>query len=275
MRAVSIHRPRDFKVPQSSKADPPAEVDEHRRSLLREAWLATTACTRWSASARRIDAPGEIYARALVFVPIVGLITGVILALADRALSPYVPPLARSACIVALATLFSGGLLPVGVSRTIAALFAGQRAPDTAGGGWPGAIAALLILTAEVLALGSIADGPARARALVLATLLSRWAIVPIGYGLRPLEESGLGIPFYGGLTFSEFGVSSVIGLGVAMGLYDVVGLAAIIAVALAILGLRLLLSGRLGGVGGYGLAAGAAVCELVTFALLAAINAI
>jgi len=52
-----------------------------------------------------------------------------------------------------------------------------------------------------------------------------------------------------------------------------VVGLAAIVAVALAILGLRLLFSRRLGGVGGHALAAGAAVCELVTIATLAAIT--
>jgi hypothetical protein len=59
------------------------------------------------------------------------------------------------------------------------------------------------------------------------------------------------------------------------MGLYDVIGLAAIVAVALAILGLRLLLSRRLVGVGGNALAAGAAVCELLTLAVLAALSGI
>ena len=131
------------------------------------------------------------------------------------------------------------------------------------------------MLITEILALGTILSPPARGRAIVLAILLSRWAIVPIGYGLRPLEDSGLGIPFSGGITFYEFAISSVIALGAAMGLYDVVGLAAIIAVALTILGLRLLFSRRLGGVGGHALAAGAAVCELVTFAVVAAISAI
>ena len=97
---------------------------------------------------------------------------------------------------------------------------------------------------------------------------------MPIGYGLQPLEESGLGILFRRA-HIHEIAISSVIALGAAMGLYDVVGLAAIMAVALTILGLRLLFSRSLGGVGGHALEAGAALCELVTVAVVAAISAI
>lgn len=262
-------------VPDPSKADPPRVVDEPRRSLVHEAWLAATACTRWIPAPRSDGAaPAGQCARALVFLPIVGLITGVALALADRALSTLVPVLPRSALTVALAVALSGGLFPIGAARAATALIGRNRADGKARATrWLGVAAALLILTAEILALGELASAPARARALVLAMLLSRWAMVPIGYGLRPLEEAGLGIPYCGNLSFSEFGISSVIALGTAMGLYDVAGLAAIVAVALAILGLRLLFSRRLGGVGGHTLAAGAAVCELVTIATLAAIT--
>jgi adenosylcobinamide-GDP ribazoletransferase len=262
-------------VPDPSKADPSATVDERRRNLVHEAWLAAAACTRWIPAPRSYGAtlPGQ-YARALVFLPVVGLITGVAIALADRALGALAPILPRSALTVALAVTLSGGIFPIGVARTVTALIARSRSDDdTRAIRWLGALAALVILAAEILALSVFGSAPARARALVLAMLLSRWAIVPIGYGLRPLEEAGLGIRYCGGLTFSEFGISSVIALGAAMGFYDVVGLAAIVAVALAILGLRLLFSRRLGGVGGHALAAGAAVCELVTIATLAAIT--
>jgi hypothetical protein len=51
-----------------------------------------------------------------------------------------------------------------------------------------------------------------------------------------------------------------------------VVGLAAIVAVAITILGVRLLLSRRLAGAGGTNLAAGAACCELIVIAVVAAI---
>jgi len=262
-------------VPDPSKADPFAAVDERRRSLVHEAWLAGAACMRWIPEQHSDAAalPGQ-YARALVFLPIVGLVSGVAIALADRALGALAPMFPRSAVIIAFAAALSGGIFLIGVARTVTALVRGNRSDgDARAARWLGVPAAILILAAEILALGALSSAPARARALVLTMLLSRWAIVPIGYGLRPLEESGLGIPYCGGLSFSEFAISSVIALGAAMGLYDVVGLAAIVAVALAILGLRLLFSRRLGGVGGHALAAGAAVCELVTIATLAAIT--
>lgn len=258
-------------MPDPSKADPFSAVDERRRSFVREAWLAGAACMRWIPIPDSGAALTGQCARALVFLPIVGLVTGVAIALADRALGALAPMLPRSALTVAFAAALSGGLFPIGVARTVTALASSDGNARAAR--WLGVPAALLILAAEILALGLVGSAPARARALVLTMLLSRWAIVPIGYGLRPLEEPGLGIPYCGGLSFSEFAISSVIALGAAMGLYDVVGLAAIVAVALAILGLRLLFSRRLGGVGGHALAAGAAVCELVTIATLAAIT--
>jgi adenosylcobinamide-GDP ribazoletransferase len=216
------------------------------------------------------------HARALVFLPIFGLIIGIALALCDRAAHALAPPLYQSALTMAVAVWFSGGLLPLGFARTVAALIAGNPpGRTTRAARWCGAIGALLMLAGETLALAAIASPPARARDLVLAILLSRWAMVPIGYGLKPLEQTGLGIPYFGGITFVEFGISSAVALSAAMGLYDVVGLAAIIAVALTILGMRLLLSRRLGGAGGNALAAGAAVCELITLVVLSAISRI
>jgi cobalamin synthase len=264
------------KVPDFSKADPMPEV-EPRRDLLREAWLAAAAGTRWIPSPYPQPAAfAQEHARALAFLPIFGLLIGIALALSDRAVGAMLPPPRyRSALTIALAALFSGGLLPLGLARIGAVLIAGKEPGRTHATRWCGAIAALLILAGETLALAALASPPARARALVLAMLLSRWVIVPIGYGLKPLEQTGLGIPYFGGITFFEFGISSVIALSAAMGLYDVVGLAAIVAVALTILGLRLLLSRRLGGVGGNALAASAALCELVTLAVLSAISRI
>jgi hypothetical protein len=65
-----------------------------------------------------------------------------------------------------------------------------------------------------------------------------------------------------------------VIALGLTMGLYQNVGLAVIIVLALTILAMRLVLSRRMGGASGYMLAGGCALVEVVTFAVLAAIRA-
>src|SRR5260370_32440815 len=104
--------------------------------------------------------------------------------------------------------------------------------------------------------------------------MLSRWAVVQIVYGLKPLEHWGLGVPYEGGISFREFAVSSVVALGLTMGLYQNVGLAVIIALALTILAMRLVLSRRMGGASGYMLAGGWALAEVLTFGVLSAIRA-
>ena len=83
---------------------------------------------------------------------------------------------------------------------------------------------------------------------------------------LRPaaIGTMGLGVPYENGIRFREFAVSSVIALGATMALYENVGLAVIVALALTILALRLVFSRRLGGAAGYSLAGSMAICELV-----------
>ena len=57
------------------------------------------------------------------------------------------------------------------------------------------------------------------------------------------------------------------------MALYENVGLAVIVALALTILAMRLVLSRRLGGAAGYALAGGMAMCMLVVLAAMAALT--
>ncbi len=172
--------------------------------------------------------------------------------------------------------VLSLGLANRGVADTVEVLRRGTRPASTglARIGPVGAGAAIVAFAFEVWCLSRITDDAGRAGALVMAMMLSRWAIVPIGYGLQPLEHWGLGIPYEGGISFREFAVSSAIALGLTMGLYENVGLAVIVALALTILAMRLVLSRRLGGASGYMLAGGCALGEVVTFAVMAAIRA-
>jgi len=245
------------------------------RAIAFEAVLAFATLTAWRIPGVRRDGSVEQRARAMLFLPIAGLVLGVALALIDHSLAGVASPLWRSAIVIAISILAGGAIGPVGLAHAIGELRAGRR-PSWTGLteiGPSGALAALAFAGLEVWLLGTIARPPARAEALVLATMLSRWAIVPVGYGLKPLERGGLGVPWEGGIRFREFAGSSVLAFGIAMGLYDVVGIAAIVVMAFVILALRLLFSRRLGGADGYALAAGAAVCELATFAIMAALR--
>ncbi len=244
-------------------------------NLARESIIAIATISRWSLFARRKFGDAEQRARALVFLPIVGLIAGVIFAFLDRTLTDFLSPLARSIFVIMLIEVATGGIDALGIADTVDAIRIGSRPASTglARIGPIGALAAIVWFLASAYALSRIHDPASRGAALVMASMLSRWAIIPIGYGLRPLERWGLGVPYEGPIRFREFSISSAVALALTMGLYENVGLVAIIAIALTILALRLVLSRPLRRAAGYALGGGMAVCELVVFGVMAALT--
>jgi adenosylcobinamide-GDP ribazoletransferase len=246
------------------------------REMLFEGLLAVATLTLWPILDERSQGTTSQRSRAMVYFPIVGFVLGIILAIVDRTASVVAGPIGRSFIVLIVGAVLSLGLANRGVADTVEVLRRGARPASTGLTriGPAGAGAAIVAFAFEVWCLSQITDDAGRAGALVMAMMLSRWAIVPIGYGLKPLEHWGLGIPYEGGISFREFAVSSVIALGLTMGLYQNVGLAVIVALALAILAMRLVLSRRIGGASGYMLGGGCALVEVVTFAVLAALRA-
>ncbi|MGH7948613.1 MAG: adenosylcobinamide-GDP ribazoletransferase, partial [Candidatus Binataceae bacterium] len=206
------------------------------------------------------------------FFPVIGITFGIALAGSDRGLAAVLGPGARSVLVVLAGVLVTGGFSPRGIADLAEAIWRGARQAPTgiARIGPVGIAAALAWLAISAWLLSTIALPAARMSALITAMLLSRWSMVPIGYGLKAGEHWGLGVPYEGGIKFREFAVSSVVALGLAMGLYANVGIVAIVAAALAILGLRLFASRRLRGASGYVLAGGCAIVEAVVFAVIA-----
>jgi cobalamin synthase len=237
-------------------------------NLLHECLIAIATLSRWSLLARSEFGDAEQRARALVFLPIIGLIAGVVFALVDRIIG-------NSFAVILLIEVAAGAMDILGVADLVDAIRIGSRPASTglARIGPVGALAAIAWFIATTYLLGRIHEHADRSGALVMAIMLSRWALVPIGYGLRPLERWGLGVPYEGPIRFREFSVSSAVALGITMALYENIGLVVIIALALTILALRLVLSRRLGGATGYALAGGMAVCELVVIATMAALT--
>jgi adenosylcobinamide-GDP ribazoletransferase len=245
------------------------------RELLFEAVLAAATLTLWPIVDERSQGTAAQRSRAMIYFPIVGFVLGVILAITDRTSGLVLGPVGRSLIVLIIGAALSLGLANRGVADTVEVLRRGTRPASTglARIGPVGAAGAIAAFAIEIWCLSRITDDAGRAGAIVMAMMLSRWAIIPIGYGLKPLEHWGLGIPYAGGISFREFAVSSVVALGLTMGLYQNVGLAVIVVLALTILAMRLVLSRRMGGASGYMLAGGCALVEVVTFAVLAVIR--
>jgi cobalamin synthase len=241
-------------------------------NLAQEFLIAMATLSRWSLLARRGFGDAEQRPRALMFAPVAGLIAGIVFAFIDRMLADLLAPVPRSLVVFALFEVAAGGVDLLGVADLVDAIRIGARPASTglARIGPIGALAAIASLLVEVALLARIHDPASRSAALVMSLMLSRWTLVPMGYGLRPLERWGLGVPYEGPIRFREFSVSSAIALGLTMGLYENVGLVVIIALALTILALRLILSRRLGGAAGYALAGGMAISKIVVLATMA-----
>ncbi|HLX36287.1 MAG TPA: adenosylcobinamide-GDP ribazoletransferase, partial [Candidatus Binataceae bacterium] len=229
--------------------------------------VAIATLSRWSLLARGDFGDAEARARSLAFLPIVGLVAGIGFAFVDRSIG-------SSFVVISMMEIATGAMDLVGVADLIDAIRIGARPASTgiARIGPIGALAAVAWLIATTSLLARIHEPADRSATLVMAVMLSRWALVPIAYGLRPLERWGLGVPFEGPIRFREFSLSSAVAIFLTLMLYENVGLAIIVALALTILAMRLVLSRRLGGAAGYALAGGMALCELVVIATMAAL---
>jgi adenosylcobinamide-GDP ribazoletransferase len=241
------------------------------RDLPFELWLAIATLTLWPLIDERRSGGAYTRARAMVFAPLVGLALGIVLAAIDRLLIGALTPGARSLVVIVAAAALTVGINFRGLGDTVDALWLGVRpAPTGLARMSPrGALAAAAVFALDVWCLANIVDPAARAAAIIMAMMLARWVMVPVAYGLKPLERWGLGVPYEGGLTFREFAIASVVALAITLGLYRNIGLVVIVVLALAILALRLMLSRRLGGASGFTLAGAAALAELITIAIV------
>lgn len=253
--------------------EPEPEIQRRTlRDFANEALLALATLTLWPIVDERANGTAERRARALVFTPVIGLIEGIALGLIDRGLASFFGTGARSLIVIAIAALLMLCLPWRGIADIVAALRAGTRPASTglARIGPVGAAVSIAAFVLEVALLSTIANPASRTAALVMASMLGRWSIVPVAFGLKPGERWGLGLPFEGGIEFREFAVSSVIALGLTLALYAGIGLIVTVSLALLVLALRFLFSRRLGGAPGFALAGASALVEIVVIAVVA-----
>ncbi len=221
----------------------------------------------------------QTFARALGWYPLIGLLIGGALALLDRGLTQLLPPAPVAALLVAILALLSGGLHLDGVADTADGMAVqGDRAErlgvmSEGNTGPAGVMALVLVLLAEWAAIASLPD-PARGAALVLAPVIARWTVVPVGALFRPARPRGLGHSIHAGLwplaapiaTLTAV-VAGALTFGVAgVVLVAIGGLAAVLIAAAA--------ARMIEGVTGDVFGAGIEVAQVVTWlAIIAAVD--
>ena len=229
---------------------------------------------------RRVQTyPDRVFAEALGWYPLAGLLIGALLVLADRGLSQLLPPGPTAVLLVALLALASGGLHLDGVADTADGMaLQGDRAErlgvmSEGNTGPAGVMALVLVLLAEWAALSSLPE-PVRAPALLVAPVLARWTVVPVGIIFAPARPRGLGHAMQQGLWPAAAPLATVIGAVAAVAMFGAPGLVLVLIAGVAAVILAGSAARMLDGVTGDVFGAAIEVSQVVVWmSLIAAAN--
>jgi adenosylcobinamide-GDP ribazoletransferase len=192
--------------------------------------------------------------RAAVYFPVVGLLLGFILALANAALEPLAGAALSSVALVALLALMTGGLHLDGLADTFDGLGAGgggermlEIMQDSRTGAF-GVSAIVLLCLFKIHALELIEVE--RWRALLNAPLLGRWAMVLLGYQAQA-AKSGLGSAFVAQLNTTHVVCATLLAAGFSAAIARGRGLLIMLGLAIFVIVARSYFQRRLGGITG------------------------
>lgn len=198
--------------------------------------------------------PSVDWGWAAIFFPVIGLLLGTVLVLSDFPLRLLASPGLCAAVLVAVLAFLTRGLHLDGLSDTFDGLGAGGDRDrmlaimDDSHVGAFGMIAVLLVLILKIEAIQSTdAD---RWRLLLAAPIISRWAMVVLGY--RSLSaKAGLGSSFIGHLENKHVAVASIISVMLLGVILRAGGIALILLTGLFTWAIKTYFHRRLGGING------------------------
>lgn len=123
--------------------------------------------------------------------PLVGLLLGLVLALLNSALEPYLESEILAVALVAILAILTGAIPLEGTQKSFDALSVGPISmPST--NGICGLLAVLLIVLFKVRAIEVI--GETRTLSLLLAPLFARWSVVVFLYGSTSTADEFAGV---------------------------------------------------------------------------------
>ncbi len=158
-------------------------------------------------------------AASMGWFPLIGLAMGIAFALEDYALSFFFDHSVRSTLIVLSMAVLSGAVHLDGLADTADALGAGSDRVSALAIlrdsriGVFGAIALFFALGLKTLSLVEL-DGWPRFEALILAPMLSRWALLGVSYKMDYLRTEGSGSKMLGRESERNLTIATVIAIG-------------------------------------------------------------
>jgi adenosylcobinamide-GDP ribazoletransferase len=203
---------------------------------------------------KRVERRADEIGPSAIFFPVVGLLLGLILVLANFLLGPFASSILVSVVLVTLLALLTRGLHLDGLGDTFDGLGAGGdrermlRIMDDSHTGAFGLIAIVLVLFFKIHAIESL--DLERWRALLAAPVLGRWAMVLLGHRATAAKQ-GLGSTLVDHLSAKHFLFATFLTVLLVAAILQVAGIAMMAYVALLTMASKIYFHRRLGGVTG------------------------
>jgi adenosylcobinamide-GDP ribazoletransferase len=190
------------------------------------------------------------------YFPVVGIIIGLILAALNYLLGLVLPPSVVNALLVVSLVVLSGGLHLDGLADTCDGL-AKQGTPaerrrvmhDSRVGGF-GVIGIALVLLVKYVSLNSLPQS-LMTFSLIIAPVISRWAMVYAIFAYPYGRASGLGKSFKRATGWQELVIATLIALALAAGLLKLAGLVVLFLVWLLTMAVAIYLKRKFAGLTG------------------------
>jgi adenosylcobinamide-GDP ribazoletransferase len=214
--------------------------------------------------------------RAAAWFPLVGALVGGIAAATFALASRALPPTAAATLAVAAAILVTGALHEDGLADVADGLGAHvnkERRLEILRDPRVGTFGALALILAVIITVTTIAslDTEHAVKALILAHVLSRWAILPVSRALTPARPGGAGALLRA--TTPALVIATALAAATTIAIAGPAnGAAALLAAALAATATATILQRGLGGITGDGYGATAKLAELATLTTLTAL---
>ena len=213
--------------------------------------------------------------RAAPYFPVVGLGIGLVLSGANYVFNLILPSAAVNVLLLALLVVLSGALHLDGLADTLDGM-AGHRTAaerleimrDSRIGGF-GAVGVALFLLSEYVLLNSLPLSTMWG-VLILAPVISRWAMVNAIFTYPYARPSGLGRAFKEGTNWQQFTIATIVTLALSVVLCKLAGLVIMAGACLIVNLMALWLKRRLTGLTGdtYG-----AINEVALVSVLLSVN--
>jgi adenosylcobinamide-GDP ribazoletransferase len=222
----------------------------------------------------------EELGKSTSFFPLIGILIGSCLVMADLPLSAILPVEVLTLCAILFLCLLTGSIHLDGFADTVDGLSRGVGKEETLRImrdpriGVMGTIGVVLLLLGKVLALSGMPSA-IRRRMYIAGPAIGRWAItLACATSCYAREVQGKGWPFVKFTTWRETGVSSLFVVGVSILLFGPSGLFLIASVGLLSFLLNAVIKRRIDGVTGDTLGAICEVSELASFLIALGLNA-